>query len=509
MRFVMVVVFFVSLGGGSIAAESVPSVDVLRKQISAAAGTSPKNMTMIVAYDRQGLHGRETSYRSGDDRRTVVEEAPFTYQYGTFEKQAWHQNANGQTVLDQADAGLATADKRTITVAPIVKPVVGYLISSLNGSGFGSREYVESATWHIVRIDDVEPAQTTTRSYEDFRTVDGETRAWHWTVRDGHSENDGEYRVISIVHDVRPSDVAIAPPRRALVEFPAGVSSVELPVQLRGGKFSVRLTVEGRGLDFVLDSGASGITIDAAVVRQFGLPVYGRYSNGLNAGRYLGGHVIVPSVKIGDLAMKDVAMDIAPNLLASYDEVAGGIKPVGLLGFDFIAALALKLDYEHGSITAYDAERFVAPATPHTIALDVRLGSQQPRVDVTINGALGERFVIDTGSPAPLMLFDYFQRRHPEALVDRGGGGDARELRFIGVGGRFETRAYQLDSMRMGSAQFKQFLAYAVRSRAAYGVDEDGIIGTAFLQLFNVYFDYGNSRIYLEPNAFGQTARSR
>lgn len=509
MRFVMLVVWFAFLGSGSVSADALPTVEMLRRQVAAAAGTPLKKMTMVETYERHGSHGRRTSFRSGDDKRTVVEEAPFTYATGEFGKQVWHQNVNGQTVLDQPEAGRATTDKITTTVAPIVDPVFGYVISSLNRAGYGSREYVEAATSRVVRVDDIEAAQTTTRAFDDFRTVGGETRSWHWTVRDGHVENDAEYRVVSIVPDARPSDVEIAPPRRELVKFPPGVSEVALPVQLRGGNFSVRLTVAGRGLDFILDTGASGITIDDGVARQLGLPVYSRYSNGANAGRYLGGSTIVPSVLVGDLAMKDVVMSLTPNLLANYDEVASGVKPVGLLGFDFIAALALKLDYEHGAITASDSNRFVPPTTPHTIALDVRLGSQQPLVDVAIDGALGERFVVDTGSPAPVMLFDYFQRRHPEALVDRGGGGDARGLRFSGVGGRFETKPYQLDSMRLGSAVFKQFLAYAVRSRAAYGGDEDGLIGTTFLQLFNVYLDYGDSRIYLEPNAYGQTARTR
>lgn len=497
------------LGNGPVSAEGLPTAEMIRKKIAAAAGTPPKKMTMVVTYDRHGTRGRRTSFRIGDDARSTIEEAPFAYQYGEFEKQAWHQNENGQTVLDQADPGLAKADTMTTTIVPIVVPVVGYLISSLNSAGFGSREYVEAATSHVVRADEVGPSETTTRTYDDFRTVDGETRAWHWNVRDGHVENDGEFRVVSIAYDTRATDVEIPQPRRPLVQFPAGVSTLALPVQLRGGKFSVRLSIQGRGLDFLLDTGASGIVIDENIVRQLGLSTYGRYSSGVNAGRYVGSSVLVPSVKIGDLSMTDVAMDTTPHMRESDDEFQGGVKPVGLLGFDFIAALGLKLDYEHGAVTAYDGNAFVPPTTPHTIALDIRLGSQQPRVDVTINGALGERFIIDTGAPAPLLLFDYFQRRHPEALVDRGGGGNARFLRFYGVGGNFQTVPYQLDSVRLGSAEFKGTLAYAVRSRTSYGGEQDGLIGVQFLELFNVYLNYADSRIYLEPNAFGRSASGR
>ena len=96
----------------------------------------------------------------------------------------------------------------------------------------------------------------------------------------------------------------------------------------------MRLSIQGRWLDFLVDTGASGIVIDENVVRQLGLSTYGRYSSGVNAGRYVGGSVLVPSVKIGDLSMTDVAMNTTPHMRESDDEFRGGVKPVGLLGFD-------------------------------------------------------------------------------------------------------------------------------------------------------------------------------
>ncbi len=61
----------------------------------------------------------------------------------------------------------------------------------------------------------------------------------------------------------------------------------------------------------------------------------------------------------------------------------------------------------------------------------------------------------------------------------------------------------------MGGVRFKDFLAFVVGTKTAYGIDEDGLLGTEFLQLFNVYLDYGNLRIYLEPNALGRAASGR
>lgn len=489
------------LFGGAVLAQAEPSASLIRTRIEAAAGPRPTAERLVVTSESHGLHTRVTTYRLGDDEREVEEDGPFQSQRGVVGKAAWHQNENGETVLEQPDPGRATQEIYKTVVTAIQTPVAGYLLASLNAAGSGTKEYVDVATWRIVRRDVIRPDGTTTYAYEDFRTVAGVTKASHWTVRDGHPENDEDYRIESDTSDVRPSDVAIAPPLRALVEFPAGKRSVALPVRLERDKFYVRLIVNGRGLDFLLDTGTGGITIDDDVARQLGLAVYGRYSTGQNAGRYVSGRVLVPEVAIGDLTMHQVAMTTIPHVR----DDGGDIKPVGLLGFDFIGAVGLKLDYQHGSLTAFDQNAFVAPNDPHVLALDVRLGSQVPMTDVTINKALGERFLIDTGSSSAVMIHDYFRRRHPEALVDRGGGGAFRDRRYFGAGGAFETQPFQLDSVIIGNYDFKDFVAFLVRSRGAYSSDADGVVGTDFLRLFTIYLDYADSSIYLERNGLGAT----
>lgn len=507
MRLLRWLAFFAFALAAAARAEDAETVATVRAHARAATGAMPAASQIVVTYVAYGSRGRRTTFRVGDDFRQIVEDGPFVTQRGVRQKQAWHQNENGETVLDQPDPGAAKPDIVTTTLTPIATPIVGYLVAALDSAGHGTREYVESATWRVVRVENVAASATTTTIYDDFRTTEGTTRAWHWTVRDGHPENDAEYRIASVTRVATVADVEIPSARRNLVAFPDGVTSVALPVRERGDKFYVRVDIGGRGLDFLLDTGAAGLAIDENVARELGLTVYGQYSSGFNAGRYVSSRVLVPRMTIGALTMTDVAMATTPHVgLRAYE---GDVRPVGLLGFDFIGALALELDYERGTVTARDPVTFAPPTAPHTIALDVRLWAQQPLTDVAINGALGERFGIDTGASGTMLVFDYFQRRHPEALVDRGGGGILRERRFLGVGGAIETKPYDLASVRVGNANFRDVLAYAVHSRVAYGVDEDGMIGTDFLRLFTVSLDYANSRIYLTPNDAGFAAKGR
>jgi hypothetical protein len=485
------------------AADGLPTLEDLRAKIAAAAGTVPDPRFEQVRSTAFGVAGTQTTFHAGEDFRETDVSGPLVSAHGRYHHQAWHQNANGQTVLEQPDPGRSAADTYVTTVSRVSAPFDAYVIARLNGARSGVKEYVDPTTYRIVRRDEIRPTETTVFTYDDFRTVAGYTTAWHWTRRDGHPENNGEYQIETFVaRPIAADEIDVAPPRRALVEFPPGKTSVELPVQMVQQKFVVRVVINGRGLDLVLDSGSAGITLEEGVVRQLGLTSVGRYSSALNAGRVDATTVVVPEMQVGDLRMHDVAVTTLPD----PGEQVAGVKVVGLLGFDFIAELGLRLDYEHGRVTAIHSDQPLVISEPGAIVLDIRLGKQVPFADVTINGALGERFIIDTGAAGSLMIADYFARRYPTALVDRGGGGAGRFAQFAGVGGAIDTRPYQLARVQLGSVTFADFVAYRVVERKSYESSSDGFLGAQLLRYFTVWLDYVDSQIVLVPNADGRRA---
>jgi len=470
---------------------------------------SPKATTYRETTETVASNGTRTvtvRIRRGDDWRTVYGDGPFQEEAGEVGGQAWHQNANGQTVLEQAAAGDAKADPITSRVTRIGTPVDGYLVAELNLRGWGERRYVEAATWRVVRTEDIGANGTSTTIYDDFREDHGRVFAHHWSTDDRYAQTTSDTRVTA--YDTSPvsdSELAVPETRRLLVEFPEGVHSVDLPAQfgtdLGFSHVYVRVMINGRGLDFILDSGASSITIDNGVAHELGLEMLGKRT-AADAGRFTTGRALVPEMRIGQLTMRNVAVDIVPD----GDNEVPGVKTVGLLGFDFLAELGVTIDYEHQKVTVVPGRDYVAPAGPNVIPLDLRLGEDLPSVDVAINGALSEDFVVDTGGAGSLMIFDAFARKHPEALKDEGGGGIMRQMRFSGIGGEFETKPYQLRSAKVGPLNFVDFVSYLVTTREAYDWGDDGIVGTEFLRLFNVGLDYGDSRIYLVPNKDGRRA---
>jgi len=482
---------------------AIPDSTTIYAKVNAANGGKPTNYRDVIeAVQSNGVTSVATHYVRGEDVRIDTVGGSLESQAGKYKGESWHQNVNGLTVVHELPPGLARADVFTTTVTPIDAPVKGYRISRLNSRGYGSVDDIDSATWQIVQSRSIDAAGTSTTVYGP-RVAFGDMRyPQHWHVHRADSGIDIDYtRTAYAAGSVTDDDVAIPPNRRRLVEFPPGVDSVVLPtVFARDNHIFVRVTIDGTGYDFTLDSGAGGITIDPSAVAKMHLKTFDKMQNAANAGRVDQATAQVSSMSIGSLTMHDIIVSEIPMTM---DE--GNLHSVGLLGFDFLAELGVAIDYDHKTVTVHRYGTYTLPADKSTNVIPIRLDTQQPAVTARINGALAERVILDTGGFGPFLLFDYFARRHPEALVDNFGlGARAQPLTVSGVGGVFATRAYDLPEIDLGSVRYKNFIGRVVTSKS-YGGNQDGLFGPDFLKIYDVFLDYPNGQIALTLNATGRS----
>jgi predicted aspartyl protease len=479
-------------------AEALPDSQTLRDRSDAAYGPVPDAYRETIEFSRPGTTGKRSIYRRGADRREIDDTGAIHNEFGISKGDRWHENANGHVVIDQSEPGLATKEQMTTTVTHVTSPIDAYVIATLNAKGFGTRDYIDPKTSFVVRRETLAPNGKTITDYSDFRPFGARRLAAHWTVHDETTGTDTQNDVRDYVAgDVAESDVAMPDNRRVLVTYPAGQNRVTLPAVFEpDGHILVRLTIAGRGLDFILDTGASTITIDPAVAASLNLTVVDKMQSSVNAGRYPTGLAIVPEIGVGPLTMHDTVVSIVPLALE-----LPGAKVMGLLGFDFICESGITIDYDHKTVTAERYGTYTAPQDPRTIALDVRLGTQGPLATVAVDGAVAERMLIDTGAAGPFMLFDYFTRRHPEALPPH--RMTDRTLQMQGAGGAFEAQTVDLDNVQIGNVKFAHFEGIRVTTATSYSGNEDGVIGPTFLRFFDVHLDYPDGKIFLVPNATG------
>jgi hypothetical protein len=292
---------------------------------------------------------------------------------------------------------------------------------------------------------------------------------------------------------------APAPPAAATThdDFPAGLAAVPLPARFVDGDIIVRLAIAGRELDFVLDSGASSVVIDAAVARRLGLAndPLGAPADASDDGAT---PVDIPSIAVGDLTVRDVVASALP-----FDYEAKDHTPIaGLLGYDFLAGAVVHVDYRRQRLFAIAPASF-DPAIPGATSVPISLDDGVPMVSVRVGRGLGDRFIVDSGAD-DVYLFDRFARAHPRDVVDRRGAvtqfSSLAYRENDGTPARMPLIAVDVDDFTFADVDFRHFLAYRVAEGSDSGIDADGLIGYRFLRYYDLYFDYPAGQLVLQPN---------
>ncbi|HLJ85158.1 MAG TPA: aspartyl protease family protein, partial [Candidatus Eremiobacteraceae bacterium] len=464
-----------------------------------------------------GLTGTDRTVSAGEDYRDAFTLGPVTTQSGRYHGQRWRVNENGIVVYEigvhkkneidaQALRSATNAPTTGVTLAgEVQQPVDAYVLKVNPPNGRLEWLYIDKKTSLLDREDDAYPDKRLTITYDDYRAVDGMFEPWHTHMSDGYPANEVDVRIQSDDVNIKFSDDYLKIPSgdQRIATFPANASSVVLPARIDDGSVVVRLTINGRGLDFLLDSGASGILMDNEVAKELGIKTFGE-SVQTTMGAYESTQAIVPEMDVGPIALHNTYVECVPfTQQLGYDT-----KIVGLLGFDFIANAVVSINYDNGNVTAAPPDSFSPPV--NSIAVPIALDDGVPFVQVQIGDSIGTHFILDTGADM-IVIFSEFAAAHPQDVVDQGLGKSlSKYLPFVtaeGVGGQIQMTMDQLASYHFGSVNFTDFLAYRTQSGSAFeSEDTDGLVGYEVLQYFTVTFDYKDGMIYLIP---GEVLRSR
>ena len=486
----------------------------------AAEGKAIKKVSTDVEVDAItafGLTGTDRTVSTGDDFRDTFTLGPITTESGSYKGQRWRKNENGIVVLEtgvhkrnQIDSqALRNADSTAnagVTLAGEVdRPTSAYILKVNPPNGRLEWLYIDKKTMLLDRSDEAYPAKRLMITYDDYRAVNGVMEPWHTHISDGWPANETDTKILSDVvgQVVADADVKIPEGGAPIVTFPLNATTVKLPARVDNGAVIVRLTINGRGLDFQLDSGASGILLDSEVAKELGIKTFGE-SVQTTMGSYDATQAVVPEIDFGALTLRNTYVECLPFT----QQVGVGTKIVGLLGFDFIANAVVSVDYDSGAVTASLPGAFEPPV--NTIAVPVSLDDGVPFVQVQVGESVGDHFILDTGADS-IVIFSQFADAHPKDVADKGLGKSIMQyLPYItasGVGGEISMGLAQLASYHFGSVNFTDFLAFRTPSGSAFEFeDTDGLVGSEILRYFTVTFDYKDSMIYLQP---GKLLRSR
>jgi len=465
--------------------------------------------TFRIAYaiKAEGLEGSESDTWRDSDYHFVSTLGPVRTESGRRNGRQWEQDENGYTRLfrgyhhrvEADEFAVEAGDPSTVRLAGrIAGPCDCYVVAVGPQKAPRERRFYDATTARLIRIETQGLGRLAVVTYDDFRATNGVTYPWRTAVSDGRPANDVIFTVTAFEAGGRVTDDDLAmPAAHSPLSFPAGTDRVRLPVRIDHGRIIVRVDINGRGLDFQLDSGADEILIDRDVAARLNLPTVGHRASE-TAGPYTSSTVVIGHASIGALSLDNVVATAAPF----HFEHDFNTEIVGLLGYDLIAGCVLRVDYPGGHVDALRSSTFRVP--PGAVVLDTALDDAVPAVTMVVNGVVGQHFIVDTGAD-DVMIFPGFADAHPEAVKD-----DSkyqlisRSYNVVvseGVGGDIFLHLLQLHDVLFGNVHFRdQVVPVLYHGQQSFeGEDLDGLVGVPFLYAFIVSFDYDNERVVLEP----------
>ena len=248
-------------------------------------------------------------------------------------------------------------------------------------------------------------------------------------------------------------------------------------------------------LNFVLDTGSGGISLDSTTCVYLALPK--KMSD--RTVRGIAGMKTVEFTYNHSLHLPGLTVDNLDFHINDYDILtsAYGIRIDGIIGYSFLSRYLVMIDYETSMIDVY------SPGTykyPHGGFLLRPQFTNLPMQQVTVrdNTTVSGKFYFDTGAGLCMLL--------NEDLVKDSSLIRTKRKRYPteaeGLGGKKSMELTVVKEVRVGPYRFRNVPVYIfdddynVTSYPVLG----GLIGNDILRRFNVILNYPEQQIYIKPN---------
>jgi len=271
--------------------------------------------------------------------------------------------------------------------------------------------------------------------------------------------------------------------------------------QYYGGVVIIQAVLKGYPdtLQFILDTGSAGISLDTATCVRLGLkPVP---SDKVVKG--LAGAKQVSFVEHKSLLLPGLEVDSLDFHVNDYELISQvyGLQVDGIIGFSLLSRYIVTVDYDKEEIGIYTKGKYNYPRGGMMLKPSL---TQIPLVYAPLkNGrtSTSNRFFFDTGAGMCLLLSNQFVK-DSNLLADKRRRARVIQTEAQGLGGRMTMSLTTIQEFRIGNYSFRNVPTYLFDD--TYNVTSypylGGMIGNDLLRRFNLTLNYAKKEIYLLPN---------
>ena len=282
----------------------------------------------------------------------------------------------------------------------------------------------------------------------------------------------------------------VPPQAKLLARFPF--------TQLSGGIVIVKAQLDTfpDTLNFVLDTGSGGISLDSTTADYLKLS----YVKSDKTIRGIGGIKTVDFSNDHTLKFPGLASPHLDFHINDYDLLTSvyGIRIDGIIGYSFLRRYVVRIDYDNQVIEVFSPGTFKYPRGGYLLKPNFSTLPLQSAV-LTDDRTIMSRFIFDTGAGLSFLLSKDFV---DDSIVFK------KSRKFYptqaeGLGGKRQMSIGVAKEVKIGPYKFKRVPVhifedeYNVTSYPLLG----GLIGNDILRRFNVILNYPEQSIYLKPNS--------
>ncbi|MEY3577532.1 MAG: hypothetical protein RL394_1116 [Bacteroidota bacterium] len=267
---------------------------------------------------------------------------------------------------------------------------------------------------------------------------------------------------------------------------------------LNGGVILLRAGVNdfSDSLNFILDTGSGGISLDSTTVEDLGIPI----TPSDKTIKGIAGVRKVSFLNNATLRLPGLAVDNLNFHVNDYEILTSvyGIKIDGIIGYSFFSRYIVNINYDFLQINVFSKGEYKYPSTgfmlyPMFTALPLQ------SLQLTDSRKFVQRFYLDTGAGLNFLLSENYlndsavlkKRRKPPVVTQA-----------EGVGGKMSMRLTTIKELKVGPYRFKWVPTFLFKDE--FNVTNypfvGGLLGNDILRRFNITFNYAKQQVHIVPN---------
>ena len=267
---------------------------------------------------------------------------------------------------------------------------------------------------------------------------------------------------------------------------------------LNGGVILVKAGVNdyADSLNFILDTGSGGLSLDSATVEDLGIPI----TPSEKTIKGIGGVRKVSFLNNAKLRLPGLIVDNVNFHVNDYGILTSvyGIKIDGIIGYSFFSRYIVNINYDFLQINVFSKGEYSYPRSgfmlyPMFTALPMQ------SLEFTDSRRFIQRFYLDTGAGLNFLLSESYIN---DSAVLKKSRKPPVVTQAEGVGGKMSMRLTTIKQLKVGPYRFRWVPTFLFRDE--YNVTNypfvGGLLGNDILRRFNITFNYAKQQVHIVPN---------